>query len=111
MGAEHRVDGLGKRRRPLVVALVLRTIVVMMKRCAAFQLFAHFLGQCLVSLVAVCEQRVPACGRQLDRVEDCPLVRDLPVQHVMVKHHVSVGQHPDRLPILADVADQQDAGQ
>ena len=109
MGAEHGVDRLRKRGRALVIALLHRSVIVVVKRLSAFQRFAQFVRQCVVGGISAGEQSVAAMGRDFDGIQHGCLVRDLGMYHVVVKHHLAVRYGADRFAVFADVGDQHDA--
>jgi hypothetical protein len=111
IGAEHRMLARAERFGALAVALLGRAVVVVVDGEAAFEPVADLWIERLVGGVAAREQGVAASRRNLDGVQQRCLVRHLRMDHVVVEHHLAVGQGADRLAVLADVRDQHDAGQ
>ena len=67
--------------------------------------------QRVVGGVTAGEQGVAAGRGNFHGVEQRRLARYFGVDHVVMKHHLAVGQRADRLAVFADVRDQHDAGQ
>ncbi len=111
IGAEHRVDALAERLGAFAVTLPGRAIVVVMDGLAAAELVAHRGIERVVGGIAAREQRIAAGVGNFDRVKHGRLVRHLGVDHVVVEHHLAVGQRSDRLAVLADVRNEHDPRQ
>src|SRR5256885_16452289 len=65
----------------------------------------------VVGGIAARKQRMAAGVGNFDRVKQGRLVGHFGVDHVVVEHHLSVRQGPDRLAGLADVLDEDDPRQ
>src|SRR5262245_16817249 len=109
--AEDRMLAFGECRRALAVAALGRAVIVMMQRLTALEPRPHRRIERVIGGVATGEQRVAAGGWNLHRIEQRRLARHLGMDHVVVEHHLAIGQHPDRFSVLPDVGDQHDAGQ
>ena len=108
--AKYRMRGhFQELRGALAVAALLCAQVVAVESAFSLERVSQVGGQCFVGAIAVGEQRVAAARGHLQGIQAGALVREIDVQHVVVKPHVAIGQQADRLAVLADIADQHDA--
>ncbi len=82
----------------------------MIEGLAALKAMADRRIEGVVCRVAAGEQRVAAVARDLHRIQQRAVVRQLGVDHVMMEIHFAVGQRPDDFAVLPDVGDQHDVG-
>ncbi len=111
VGAEHRMHAFSENLGAFAVAALGRAVIVVVQRLAAFEPLADRRIERVIGGIAAGKQGVSAGRGNLDRIEQSPLARHLDVDHVVMEHHLAVGQRADRLAVLADVGDQHDAGQ
>src|SRR5262249_40747510 len=109
--AKDRVVGLGEGLDPVRAAARGGAVVVMMKGAASLELLPETGIERLVRRIAAREQRIAAMARDLHRVEQRAVVRNLGMDLVVVEVHLAIRQRPDGLAVLADVRDHHDVGQ
>ena len=98
-------------RDAAIVASLGRAVVVVVNCVAPRELGPERRIQALVGGVTAGKQRVAAIGRNLHGIQQGRVMRDLRMQHVVMKHHLAIRQGADRLTVLADVRNHHDVGQ
>ena len=111
VGAHDGVVGFAEGLGALAIALLHGAVVVEMLGPLAVHLGAQGRVQRVPGRIAAGEERIAAMGGDLDRIEHGRRIGIGGVDHVVVEHHLAIGQRADGLAILADVRDQHDVGQ